>query len=142
MSIYVCGFVEISSLDEADWQTEYAWQSCLDIGSLGLGLGAESEILFGATKHPLEWVPVAQGRGLPAYLGALTARASTEAVEGGTAWGFTWITYEEIAQIDWQAYPHAEVDGRTYGWGLLFRLMHTLDNASKHQRLVVWLESF
>ncbi|GAA4360609.1 hypothetical protein GCM10023185_27330 [Hymenobacter saemangeumensis] len=142
MSTYVCGFVEISSLDEADLTTEGAWQSCLDIGSLGLGLGAESEILFGATKHKLEWVPLAQNRGLPPNLGALTSHAAKDVLADQTGWGFTYITYEEIEQVDWRAYPTAELDGSTYGWGLLFRLMQTLDSGSKHQRLVVWFEWF
>ena len=59
-----------------------------------------------------------------------------------STWGFTYISYDEIKRVDWQAYPGAEILdlAASFSWELLFQLMQTLDEAGKHQRLVVWFE--
>ncbi|UOQ69503.1 hypothetical protein [Hymenobacter volaticus] len=87
-----------------------------------------------------EWVPLAHRRGLPANPGELTAQEAREASTTTSVWGFTFLSYEEMASLDWQAYPDVVLDGSTYGWGLLWSLLKTLDEAGKYQRLVVWFD--
>lgn len=142
MGIYVCGFLELSSLDEEMLTQDYAWQSCINLSSLSLNTGDECSILFGEAKDEIstKWVPLAHRRGLPTNPGELTAQAAREASATTSVWGFTFLCYEEMATIDWQAYPAAILDGSSYGWGLLSSLMKTLDEAGKHQRLVVWFD--
>ena len=111
--------------------------------------GDECSILFGESKYshePDTWLPIAKRRGLPTNMAAPTALAVQEAKQNNDAlmgtWGFTHISYDEIEQIDWEAYPGAELLDlkASYSWGLLLQLMQTLDNASKHQRLIIWFE--
>jgi hypothetical protein len=140
MGADICGFLEISRLDEVDLQDEYAWMSCLDLSNLALSTGDICSILFGESKYgdtPNGWQPIAKRRGLPPNMAWLT----TQAVKGALAndstlmstWGYTFISYEEIATIDWQTYAGAAPDlTEFYEWGLLFSLMKTLDNSSHH----------
>jgi hypothetical protein len=152
MSVDVCGFLEISSLDEEDLDKDHAWMSCIDLSSLGLYTGDECGILFGESNltcsyadAPDSWPPIAKRRGVLANTSWSTTQAIKEALKNDNSimstWGFTYISYDEIAQIDWQAYSGADINlHASHGWGILFSLMKTLDNASKHQRLIVWFE--
>lgn len=154
MGVDICGFIEISGFDEQDLAKDYAWLGCLDLGSLGLSTGDVCTILFGESKHTFsrpdaldqyQWPPLAKRRGVPPNMAGWTAQAVKESLGNDatsmSTWGYTFISYDEIAQIDWQAYPGADLPtDDTLGWGLLFTLMKTLDDASKHQRLVVWFE--
>jgi hypothetical protein len=152
MGIDICGFLEVSNWDEENLADDHAWLSCLDVGSLGLSPGAVCSVLFGESRQTLSqpdalgsWAPVANRRGVPANLAWGTARGVQEASDNEASlmstWGYTYISYEEITQIEWQAYPEAVLElAKTHGWGLLFKLMKTLDDAAKHQRLVVWFE--
>jgi hypothetical protein len=155
MAIDVCGFLEISSLDEADLPQSYAWMSCVDLSSLFLNTGDTCSILFGESKAtvsyadvPDEWPPIAKRRGLPPNMASLTAQAVKESYSNDNSlmstWGYTFIAYEEIERIEWQTYANADLDIEAshgcQGWGLLFSLMKTLDKAGKHQRLIVWFE--
>jgi hypothetical protein len=84
MGVDICGFLEISRLDEGDLQDEYAWMSCLDLSSLALSTGDICRILFGESKYgdtPDEWLPIAKRRGLPPNMAWLT----TQAVQGALA---------------------------------------------------------
>jgi hypothetical protein len=148
MGVDICGFLEISRLDEGDLQDEYAWMSCLDLSSLALSTGDICSILFGESKNrdtPDEWPPIAKRRGLPTNMAWLTTQAVKGSLDNDSTlmstWGYTFISYDEIATIDWQTYAGAEPDlTESYEWGLLFSLMKTLDNAFNHQRLIVWFE--
>jgi hypothetical protein len=149
MSVDVCGFLEISVFEGEELTEEYAWMSCLDIGSLGLSFGDECRILFGESKDTLahrtvpdEWPPIAKRRGLPPNMGWLTAQAVGGPVFNDlttNAPGYTFIEYEEMVQLDWQAYPGAVLDvDKAHGWGLLLSLMRAFDKAGYSQRLIVW----
>ena len=153
MPVDICGFLEISRLDEQDLGSDGAWMSCINIGSLMLLTGNECSILFGESKYTIlrpdsldDWKPVAKRRGLPPNMGYQTTQAVNEALQNDenimSTWGFTQISYEEIESIDWHSYPSAtllDLD-KSFSWGLLFQLMKTLDNAAWHQRLIVWFE--
>ena len=156
MPVDICGFLEISSLDEGDLTQDGAWQTCIDIGSLFLLTGDECSILFGESKYsssrpdsldsPDKWLPIAKRRGVPTNMAYRTTQAVNEALLNDSTimstWGFTYVTYDEIKRVDWQAYPSAELRdlAASFSWGLLFQLMQTLDEAGKHQRLIVWFE--
>jgi hypothetical protein len=152
MGVDICGFLEVSTWEEQDLADDYAWLSCLDVASLGLYPGAVCSVLFGESRQTLaepgalaRWSPVANRRGVPPNLAWGTARAVQEARANDpsvmSTWGYTYISYDELAQITWQAYPEAVLElAQNHGWGLLFQLMKTLDAAAKHQRLVVWFE--
>lgn len=148
MGVDICGFLEISSLEEADLEDKYAWMSCIDLISLNLPTGDICSILFGESSpnnDTNEWLPIAKRRGPPNNSAWLTAQAIEESRSNDSTimstWGYTFITHEEIERIDWQTYPGAKLElNKTYGWGLLFSLMKVLDDASKHQRLIVWFE--
>ena len=51
MGVDICGFIEISSLDEQDLDEDHAWVSCLDLGSLALSTDDVCAILFGESKY-------------------------------------------------------------------------------------------
>jgi hypothetical protein len=149
MSVDVCGFLEISVFEGEELMEDYAWMSCLDIGNLGLCFGDECRILFGESKDtlahrtvPNKWPPIAKRRGLPSNMGRLTAQAVGDAVVNElttNARAYTFVGYDELAQLDWQAYPDAVLDvDKVYGWGLLLSLMRAFDKAGYRQRLVVW----
>ena len=122
--------------------------ACIDVSSLVLLTGDECSILFGESKYNLldKWPPIAKRRGTPPNMFYATNQAVKEAVQHDStimsAWGFTYISYDEIKLIDWQSYSGAQLLdlNESYSWGLLFKLMKTLDNASKHQRLIIWFE--
>jgi hypothetical protein len=149
MSVDVCGFLEISVFEAQELTEDYAWMSCMDIGSLGLSFGDECLVLFGESKDTLahrsvpdKWPPIAKRRGLPPNMGWLTAQAVGKPIVNDLTTnerGYTFIGYDEIAQLDWQAYSGAVLDvNKAYGWGLLLSLMRRLDKAGYSQRLVVW----
>lgn len=149
MSVDVCGFLEISVFEGEELKEDHVWMSCLDLGTLGLCFGDECRILFGESKDTLahravpdKWPPIAKRRGLPPNMGGPTAREVGEPRENDlttNALGYTFIGYEELAQLDWQAYPGAVLDvNEVYGWGLLLSLMRQLNKAGYRQRLLVW----
>ena len=73
--------------------------------------GDECSILFGESKHALstpdslnDWTPVAKRRGVPPNMAHQTTQAVNEALQNDetvmSTWGFTHISYDEIALID------------------------------------------
>lgn len=152
MGVDICGFLEISTLDEEDLGQEYAWRTCLDLGSLNLLTGDVCNVLFGESKQTVPpatalglRAPLAHRRGLPSNLAWWTAQGVQESLGNNatqmSTWGYTFLSYDEIAAINWPDHPEAEQElAWPVGWNLLFQLMKTLDEASKHQRLVVWFE--
>jgi hypothetical protein len=77
-------------------------------------------LLFGESKATLsqsnaldQWPAVAKRRGIPANVAWWTAQAVKESVGNDatimSTWGYTFISYAEIAQINWQAYDGADI---------------------------------
>jgi len=56
--------------------------------------------------------------------------------------GYTYVTHEEIKQIDWSAYADADLEEleRPLGWYALFKTMDALSACFLAQRLVVWFQ--
>ena len=152
MGVDICGFLEISNLDEEELGQEYAWRMCLDLASLDLLTGDVCSVLFGESKQTVPPAtargprrPLAHRRGLPPNLAWGTAQGVRESWGNDAAqmstWGYTFLSYEEIAAIHWPDHSGAAPElAWPGGWSLLFQVMKTLDEASKHQRLVVWFE--
>jgi hypothetical protein len=150
MGISICGFIEVSNLDEKDLKEKYAWSSCVDISCFTLMTDDVCRIMFGESKYPHEenWVPVAHRRGIPNGIDHTTAQAINDALKDNDKipradiWGFTHISYAEIKQINWQSYAGADLSGlETYNeWRSLFKIMDVLDERFHYQRLIVWFE--
>jgi hypothetical protein len=142
MPISLFGFVEVARFDD-DLESEYAWNLCVDIMPFPLWAEDVCAILFGVAKWETGWPPVASGRGIPPWVSHRGKQAIEEemAYEGDDkAYGYTYITYEELKQVDWQAYAGADLSEleKPLGWYLLFKTMDTLSECFQAQRLVVW----
>ncbi|MCR5890458.1 hypothetical protein LRS06_22275 [Hymenobacter sp. J193] len=152
MGVDICGFLEIANGYEGYLEQDYVWFTCLDLSSLNLLTGDVCDVLFGESKQTVPPatarglpVPLAHRRGFPPNLAWWTAQGVQESLGNDATqmsmWGYTFLSYDEIAAIHWQDHPEAEQElAWPLGWSLLFQLMKTLDEASKHQRLVVWFE--
>ena len=146
MGVDIHGSVEFrdAALDEGrDWRY---WHAVINAGIVLDRSYAMFGSLFGI-RNPTDFVPVAAGRGLPDDV----SEEVKGNAEGEGHHSYTWITWEELQSVDWDAtgliYATDRISRRDAlgdSGGLLLALMKPLAERYGDQcvRLVVWFDNY
>lgn len=141
MPVYICGYIEVARDYGFDDQH---WMPMVDIGCMGLMTGDICQILFGESKNGPDsrWAPIAHRRGLPIDVVTPQAAEALQIANNSSSglWGFTYINFEELKQLDWARYEGADLTELEFGWNQLLAIMDAIEGYFGYQRLIVWFE--
>ena len=151
MGVDIYGWLEVSRLEPAMRDDEYAWSGLLNLTALVDGCDEVSQLLFGFSKHALcggelPYLPIAGNRGIPPNASG-SVRSDLQAIEqherkfgSGEFRGYTYIHAIEVEQVDWASYGVGNFESSD--WATLMKLIRVLRNDGRFVnagfRVVTW----
>lgn len=147
MGLDIQGWIEVTCAPDGEAPNDTTWMGVTRLSPLVDVPDDLSEALFGFSKksvaRPEDFSPIASGRGIPAACSqevrddVARIRKHEQQYGPGECGGFTYVTYGELARMNWDSLGVRPHDSE---WSTVFRVLEVLGARFDHEkiRIITW----
>ncbi|MEW2259803.1 hypothetical protein [Streptomyces sp. NPDC047869] len=150
MSTEISGMIECRPLARifGEDDEDAIWHAAVDLFLLNTGNAYDALACLFGVRNSFGFRPLSEGRGLPDDASDSVRGVFSSRVEAQGPYGTTWISWAELAAVDWDEtdrsgrLSRSMVAGPQTHWAPVWTVMRTLAelHGPEHVRLVVWFD--